>query len=776
MLRKIAYPLNQADEIDSTNDNRKTNDAVTSQQTFQLLDRWSQLASKSSNNVGAAQQCQKIIEFLEENCKGTTLEPNRHYYDLLLQALCATGQVQVAHEVLLKNSKSNLEREGNARPVNVSAKSFHIVMNGWINKGSKQRRTNSRRHPQKVLIQVEELYQILESLHQTTGKRDGELRPNERTLTALLGAWARSRRNDAHNRIVQLLRQASEDGTKVDLVLFHTLLQSLTKEAAPTKNRMASRQTAELCEHLLQMATSQFDLIPTTQSYSLVIHAWAQCEVTEQMGRAAERAEKLLRLMMQSYSNDGANVKPNTLTFTTCMAAWSRCNQPEKAQALLEELLELYEQTKDPDLKPDTVCGNAVVLAWSRSDTPIAVRKTKKALEDIKLFATADLVSYNALLHAYSRSAMYREALALVEELEENGVKDSRLLPDVVSYNCILHALVRNKMEEVRAEKGFGIGMEAKTIVEKMKVLATKTNRASVAPTTATYTLLLQAYSRQGNRIVAPHDATSSKVPSLEDIRQVLEHTLGLPQSEPSPQLGKKNKQTKSVDAMFFVALLQSCSSEYQVHSNHNEASRLTFEVMIRMLKASSGGSYDELKPIAALVPALSILPKFPAFRIYDDWLFVVMLETCERVLRNDGQDWGEPEMAGNRTGTGIKTKAIGHSTHQQVISGTTTDTMATSMTSNNCDSVTIDEWMALIVAIISRVLKEGYLSRRVVARLQTLSMTLSKHGSGPGKQARTIEECFFPDASAANDNSMLGLRREWPREWSRRIPSRHRP
>ncbi|CAJ1965231.1 unnamed protein product [Cylindrotheca closterium] len=767
MLKKIELSLRQ-DGIHSTKTSSRIKDAVTSQDTFRLVGQWSQLASISPKNKNAAIRCQEVLEILEYKCKDTTLEPNRHYYDLLLQALCHTGQVQVAHEILLKHSKDGIEtKEMSGRLAKVSAKSFHIVMNGWIADQPKPRRNSSRQYQQEVLQQVQELYQSLESLYHSTGERDQELRPNERTLTALLVSWAQSERKDAPNKIVQLLRQASEQGQKVDLVLFHALLQSLTKATAPksrSANREAFRQSAEFCEHLLHMAISQFGLTLTAQSYSLVINAWAHCEAMEQKGQAAERAEKLLRLMMHSYSTDGANVKPNTLTFTTCMAAWSRCNRPERAHALLEELMELYDQTGDLDLKPDTVSGNAVVLAWSRSNTSSAVTKTKEALENLQTFATADLISYNALLHAYARSGMYREALTLVEELEENGIstQNSRLLPDVVSYNCVLHALVRIKREEAKAALELGIGLEAQKLVEKMKALANKKNRAQVAPTAATYTLLLQAYAKKGNSTFE-YDNTLSEAASLGGIHMILED-LGLSLS--STNRKRKHNATTRLDAMFFSALLQACSSFHQVRYHHNEASTLAFEVMVRVLEAFSGG-HGQLRPITSRLPTLSI-PQFPAFRIHDDWLFVVMVETCDRVIGASVNNLGPPlELVDDATTANPDATDLGHSSRPVIISGPK-----------------LEDWTALIVAIVNRVEKEGYLSRRVVARLQGLSKTLARSKHDSHCKPRQIEEWLFPDAK--NDNSVSGSqsnehddgnsRREWPREWSRRIPSNHRP
>jgi pentatricopeptide repeat protein len=59
--------------------------------------------------------------------------------------------------------------------------------------------------------------------------------------------------------------------------------------------------------------------------------------------------------------------KPNTRCFTTCIAAWSRVGQPERAEQLWHELIDLQQRLDDPHLAPDTAAGNALLLAWARS-------------------------------------------------------------------------------------------------------------------------------------------------------------------------------------------------------------------------------------------------------------------------------------------------------------------------------------------------------------------------------------------------------------------------
>lgn len=507
---------------------------ITSQECYKLVKEWMALAKK--NDKDAAVQCQKLVQFLDEHYSNTALQPTRHFHDLVLQALSATGQVQAAHEIILRHVSLAKSSRKNSRKV--SAKSFHIVMNGW----AKQKKDISG-------MRAEELYRQMENLF----RLGIDIQPNHRSLTALMDAWANCGHVKAYDRIRNLLQQSvGRKQPLLDLVGFHTVLQALSSNSS--KSLGNPRRAAETCEHILHIMEQQDGVQPNAQTYSLIIHAWSQCEASERQGRAAERAERLLDHMMKLHA-EGADVKPNTFTFTTCMAAWSRCHQPDRAQHLLHQLVDLYDKTLDPELKPDTAAGNAVILACSRSKQPDAVEKTKRALAYLQSFAPADLVSYNAMLHAYSRAGMFEEALDLVEKLESDGT----LLPDVVSYNCLLNAVGKSDME-MRGE-------QAEEVLRRMMQLALDPRRSTVNPTSASFTSVVQAYQKSSS----PSDS----------VYRVYQQAM---------DSGAK------LDEVFFVAVLQAYAKEtHKIEEAWNMVMG-TFDVAVDSLQTAS----DRL-PVATL-------------------------------------------------------------------------------------------------------------------------------------------------------------------------------
>jgi pentatricopeptide repeat protein len=316
-------------------------------------------------------------------------------------------------------------------------------------------------------------------------------------------------------------------------------------------------------------------LEPNTQTYSMVLHAWAQCEAREQRGAAAQRAENILAHMTQLYSN-GADVKPNAKSFTTCIAAWSRCDAPERAQSLLERLLDLHEKTKDPELRPDTPAGNAVVIAWSRSQRPDSAFQTKQALAKLEEFAKPDLISYNCLLHAYSRDANVGTALELLEWLEHS----SELEPDAVSYNSVLNALAKSQSWEA--------ALQAEGLLEKMEDLA-KCGRPNVQPTSVTYTSVVNAWSN-----------SKGPSPSQPAYRIYQRFMRSSQQIEKGPR----------PDIVFFVSLIQAFAKEQE---KKPEALTMAREI------------FEEITACTIVMP--------------NEVAFVAMIDACNR-LSSGREEW----------------------------------------------------------------------------------------------------------------------------------------
>jgi hypothetical protein len=563
----------------------KSKQPVTSQYCYHLLESW-MIQARDHQQLGAARRAQEVLHHLE-SVSSTALAPTSLFYERVLQtyALCDGGRPAAeAAQSLLQHMLEN--EKAVAAP---TTKTFHIVINAW----AKSQVTDAGKEAEKI-------FQVMETYHRERGNNQSTA-PNVRTLTGVMDAWANSGHHDASSRIMVILQHAvgkykanPESSMPLDLIVFHTVIRALTRTER-------NRQGAEMAEQVLRMLNQLNDetndenhrLTPTTQTYSLILHAWAQCEAQEHKGDAARRAEDVLGYMVQLYRK-GLDVKPNYRSFTTCMAAWANCTQvesnaPERAERLLQTLLDFYQETQDADLKPDTTAGNAVLTAWSRSKRPDAPQRIEHAFVKLKEFATPDLISYNCLLHAHGVAGNASEARELLEWLETSAAQDQAdLFPDVVSYNSVIHALAKSKSREA--------AVQAEDLLARMEKLAI--SRPKVRPTNVTYTSVVNAWF---------HSKDQSPASRAYAIFQKL---VAAHEADP------ENRDLKP-DIFIFVAVLQACAKEQENQSAALEMASNVFDqlihyspsvrpselVFVSMIEACNNLAYTEREWIKLVQP-----------------------------------------------------------------------------------------------------------------------------------------------------------------------------
>jgi hypothetical protein len=165
------------------------------------------------------------------------------------------------------------------------------------------------------------------------------------------------------------------------------------------------------------------------------MEAWLKCEKVEENGKAAQRADDLLRSMIEVYRRDRSpDSKPNKMCFTTCITAWararSRSDAPERAETLLGTIIDLHRETSDDDFFPDVNVFNAVIGCIVRStDGPNAMTRAQGLLQLLRKFTEPDLVTFNTILSGMGKRGMGEEAMQLLDWLETVGGDSPKLLP-----------------------------------------------------------------------------------------------------------------------------------------------------------------------------------------------------------------------------------------------------------------------------------------------------------------------------------------------------------
>ena len=406
-------------------------------------------------------------------------------------------------------------------------KTFNIVLNCWA-KSNAYEAADRVKALLTLMIDWHDTYNNYTKENKASYQYVGCL-PNERSLLCLIEAWTNGRPNEAPEVTLRLLQEvmiatdqrnnetklmvstlhpdnigisannsSSNNGGRMDRRYRNVQLDEAVFNAViyawvrSNRGRSAAIQAEDILQMMIQWSQTSSSssggvssrvrpVQPTTRTYSMIIMAWAECETIESKGDAAQRAETILMKMVQLFSEGQDSVKPNSLLFTSCIAAWSRaalnCNEaPDRAERLWELLRKLYAETgcRDIELEPSTQIGNAVISAWSRCvSRSDSVERALGALDILKQEGKDDLISYNTVLDAMSKKGCAQDAIKLLHWLE--GPDSNRsLVPDLVSYNSVLAAFGRSSTTALTKEdKDAGSKScnadEAETLLRRME-------------------------------------------------------------------------------------------------------------------------------------------------------------------------------------------------------------------------------------------------------------------------------------------------------------------
>jgi pentatricopeptide repeat protein len=258
------------------------------------------------------------------------------------------------------------------------------------------------------------------------------VKPNVRSYSTVMDALARNGKVESAEQAEALLAELHDAYYETDdwamqpnLITYNTVLTAWAKAAAGAGS--CSEMAAEHCVRILEY----MPVAPDTISYNTVLHAVARSGWED----SGERAEGLLR----SMGDQGVAV--NARSYTTCMDAWGQSGCPDKAQALLKEMEELYEQTKNEQLKPNCISYSTVIHAYASSskDHPDKAKIAYDIFQGMLAKGVPpNTVTYNNLLNCLATSKPQPELIGLVAKLYQQVLTEN--MPDHYTFGTVLKA------------------------------------------------------------------------------------------------------------------------------------------------------------------------------------------------------------------------------------------------------------------------------------------------------------------------------------------------
>ena len=215
---------------------------------------------------------------------------------------------------------------------------------------------------------------------------------------------------------------------------------------------------------------------------------------------AGQRAEDVLNYMLELYLKRGNNAaRPNIVTFNQVMAAWAKSSHPDaggKAVATLRKLDELHKIGLLEEVQADRVTYNTIMNAYAKSDTVNSATMAENFFNELKgryqstgdVAFQPDIISYTTLLNAYGNcktpgSAKRAEDILL----QMNKVYQDdhfQVKPNTLCFNEVLYAWAKSQDPNAL--------QRAEMILHLMEDMSASRN-TDVAPNTRSYNIVLLA-------------------------------------------------------------------------------------------------------------------------------------------------------------------------------------------------------------------------------------------------------------------------------------------
>ena len=351
--------------------------------------------------------------------------------------------------------------------------------------------------------------------------------PNEIGYATVIDGYSRATDGENAERILELMKDRYGDGTNgANVVAYNAAISAWARSASREEDNVKSRNAAENAERLLREMWSlphdqsndrfRHQILPDVVSYSSVISAYASCsdgsfglkraeELLSELEGLAEREgnESIHDLNQQQQTSTsksrGGGRHPcgfqlNSTVYNALLQAYANIGDTESAEKLLNRMITLHSHSSKEggggpfkNVRPNTRTFNVVLNTWAKSGTREAGPKANELLFKMEEMSAVyrdrinqpDIISYNTVLSAWSKSAGYDQNSA--KDAETVGVNAAykasdlldriesqsyRIKPDRISYNTTISAFANAAQA---CTTGILMAQKADALISRMK-------------------------------------------------------------------------------------------------------------------------------------------------------------------------------------------------------------------------------------------------------------------------------------------------------------------
>ena len=388
-----------------------------------------------------------------------------------------------------------------------------------------------------------------------------DLKPHPNHFYALITRWCQldgskniQRAEWLLDRLIALAHERHDPTLQPQFRAFAQVLSSLTRTAT------GNADDGPLAERWLQRMWESYraggPAKPSTYIYNSVLLCYSKARSS---AFHAGKAEQILHEMYQLGDRD---IAPDTTSYNAVLEGYSKSRSsvgPERAQALLDSMIQNSQSQTGTNAKPDNFSFNIMIGMWAKSGREDAAIMAEKVLAQLKEFAVPgklapDEVTFSSLLTAYGRTNNAQKANDLFNTLCDDYISGkSKLKPRVRDCNIVLSGWTASDQQD-SVEQAMKVCQRAMTLKETF----------GWDPEVHFYTLMIS--------ILAKSDDPNA----FDHARKILTEMKASPDINAHPNLvtytaflnciAKSQRNDKAVQALQVLIELDQCSMLPDIH------------------------------------------------------------------------------------------------------------------------------------------------------------------------------------------------------------------
>jgi pentatricopeptide repeat protein len=326
----------------------------------------------------------------------------------------------------------------------------------------------------------------------------------------------------ADSLLEKLIQVSNETGNLnlVDTISIGSVMKAWVKHKQPQKAQDWLRRMQDLSSHNNKYDDADDDewneLQPNAIVYTTVISGWAKVG-------DAPRAEVLLQEQLQDYEQGNTSARPDTTTFNAVLDAWAKSKHPDapqRAGAIVSQMQEwsaLLGEGGGWKCEPDEYSFTSLVICWANS-AKNGPEQAEGMLMELQTMATdgdtavrPTIVAYNAVLHAYAQADKAEQADRLLQRMLDDETVLVR--PDETTFNTVLSAWAKSKSPDAP--------LQAEALLADMQ-----DGPVDTQPSVISYSSVLQCWAKSSSQGAAEH--------AEELLREMQGHAGNNPRAQPN--------------------------------------------------------------------------------------------------------------------------------------------------------------------------------------------------------------------------------------------------